>query len=227
MSMAGDSAEQVEKIVLDGVEVGVNIVGDNMRELTKLILEELRYGQPSPGKTSLRNLIKQNVPMQTFELSQKNLEKFAKAAKEYGVQYHVLKSRADERGRCFILVKKNDASQVNHILSRYNLSLKSDVDIANNITEEKTPARTEKEADKFLDALFSKEKQDISYSANPTKARAEKSRPSELSSDRSNMSRNRNGRVSVRDEFNKYKAMNERSAPSAPVKGARTNGRNR
>ena len=216
MSQAGESAEEIVKIVLDGTEVAVRIVGDSAFNITKglvaKLLKDLNSAKDSPGRQKLKNVIKSGEPISFFAIDQNKLKHFAKTAKQFGIQYHVVKDKNDKSGICTIIAKTQDTHNLNHIIDRYGLAKDMSPEILNGLkateAEDKSGSKKEnapdilirdddeiapviqasaeqddEEIDRFLDALFEKkEPEDASKSKNPISAKTERSRPSELTS---------------------------------------------
>ena len=81
-------------------------------------------------------MLKSGKELKVFAVQDSELEKFSRAAKQYGVLYCMLKDRKDNSGMTDIMARADDASKINRIFERFNLAT---VDMASVKTEiEKT-----------------------------------------------------------------------------------------
>lgn len=178
MSYAGDAAEQVVRMSLEGTEVAVKIAGEGAKQAAILIYAILRQQQKTQGKTRLVNMLKSGRELKVFAVRDDELKTFCRAAKNYGVLYCVLKDRDATDGITDIMVRAEDAAKINRIFERFHLA---EVKAA-----EQTPKQNENMQDKqdkleqFLDELLKpREEKD-----HPEVARRESDNPSEPTSER-------------------------------------------
>lgn len=222
MNNAGDAAEQIVRMSLEGVEVAAKISGEGAERIAKILISAFKDNKNSRGKASLSKMLRSNKPIKVFSLKDNELKKFCQEAKKYGVLYHILKDKDENDGRCDIMVRAEDASKVNRIFERFHLGANNQATIKQAIEKAKSEKRKapehkrpeKSEEDKFIDELFSKPLQKEKTTAeNPTAAKTEKSRPSEHSSERSAHRRterarsttSRSERPSVRKELSDIK----------------------
>lgn len=250
MSTSGDAAEQVVRMSLEGVEAVAKISGKGALEIAKLLLAEMRKPQRTKGRASLMTMLRQGKPIKVFEIDDKSLRKFCEEAKKYGVMYHVLKDKNRKDGKCDIMVRKEDVPKVNRIFDRFGLGVDHKAVIQKSVAIDKKgrqdapeKQRPEKSPeDKFIEELFKKPGQpEKAQNDNPTRAKTERSHPSEPSSkiptNRKSIREqtgNPERRPSVRKQLNeleKQKKQKEKSAPAKPAqsktkkKGNRNHGR--
>ena len=96
MNAGGDAAEQIVRMSLEGVEVAARITGSGAKNLAVLIAAVLKEEQKTHGKARLSNMIKSGNELKVFTVQQKDLKKFAKEAKRYGVLYSVLREKDND-----------------------------------------------------------------------------------------------------------------------------------
>ena len=60
MSTAGDSADHLMQLYLDGVEVGFKIVGEGAKNIAMIITAKMAENKQTKGKTRLATMLKTN-----------------------------------------------------------------------------------------------------------------------------------------------------------------------
>ena len=229
MNSSGDAAEQIVRMSINGVEVAAKITGQGAERLAKLLYAVLKDQKRTKGRTGLGSMLKSGKPIKVFAINDKDLEKFCREAKKYGVMYHVLKDKDKTDGKCDIMVRAEDASKINRIFDRFHLGADNQALIRSNI--EKTREQKQRSVpqksneDKFLDELFEKPAQkEKTQNDNPTTARTRTSSQSEPFSQNSNDTKGGNRqpaykRPSVRKELNDIKAQQKNKTTSDQTKG--------
>ena len=174
---SGEAAEQVVRMTLNGAEVAAKITGKAAERLAVLIYAVLRDQKKTRGKTRLTSMLKSGKEIKVFSISDRDLEKFCREGKKYGVLYCVLKDKTNQDGHTDVFVRAEDASKVNRIFERFNIATadigSATAEIVREMeTESPAPLTENKEKDKedaFVNALwgpdFDKEEQ---QAANPT-----------------------------------------------------------
>lgn len=142
MSYSGEAAEQVVRMSLNGVEIAAKISGKAAERLAALLYAVLKDQKRTKGKIRLTNMLKSGKALNVFAVKDSELERFAKAAKQYGVLYCVLKDRSADDGLTDVMVRADDAGKINRIFERFNLAT---IDMASVKTE---IARSREEASK-------------------------------------------------------------------------------
>ena len=66
MNTAGDAAEQIVKMSLNGVEVAAKITGAGAKELAMMIYAILKDQKKTKGKTRLTNMLRSEKPLKVF-----------------------------------------------------------------------------------------------------------------------------------------------------------------
>ena len=234
MSTAGDSAEQVVRMSLEGVEAVAKISGKGAMEIAKLLLAEMKKPQRTKGRASLMTMLRQGKPIKIFEIGDRSLKKFCEEARKYGVMYHVLKDKTRNDGKCDIMVRAEDVSKINRIIDRFDLSVDRKASIRSSVVRGKdgrqdTPEKQRPEKspeDIFIEELFKKPmRTEKTQNDNPTTAKTERSHPSEPSSkSRGDPRLSRDGspeRPSVRKQLRDLERQRRRTDKSAPTRPAR------
>jgi len=236
MSTSGDVAEQVVRMSLEGVEVAAKITGAGAKEIALLLYAVLKDQKKTKGKIRLTNMLRTGKELKVFAVKDQDLTKFCKEAKKYGVLYCVLKDRDAKDGITDVMVRAEDASKINRIFERFQLTTMDMASVRSEIERAKTSRVDEKEVpeqtgptrskeDIFLDALMANPSKEEMQTENPTVARVEKSRQSAPSSgptraepvkspgtDRDDARQ----RPSVRQELKEIRAEQEAKASERP-----------
>lgn len=122
MSYSGDAAEQVVRMSLETGEVAVRLAGSGAKEIAVMLYAVLRDQQKTRGKTRLESMLRSGKELKVFAVKDSELQKFCQEAKKYGVLYCVLKDRDATDGITDIMVRAEDASKINRIFERFQLS---------------------------------------------------------------------------------------------------------
>ncbi len=161
MSVAGDSAEEIVKIVLDGTEVAFKIVGEGAKNIGAVLIAMMRDKKQNPrGRTRLMNMLKTGKELKIYTFKAEDLKKFSQEAKSYGVGYCVLAKKRNQKidGVVDIMIQAEDAPKVNRIAERFEFA---DVDRASiskdiGLDKENEKQNNKSEEEKLIDDLLSK-----------------------------------------------------------------------
>ena len=234
MNTAGDAAEQIVKMSLNGVEVAAKITGTGAKELAMMIYAILKDQKKTKGKTRLTSMLRSEKPLKVFAVKDSELQLFCKEAKKYGVLYCVLKDKDANDGLTDIMVRAEDASKINRIFERFKLATVDVGEVRSEIERQRqeqaqtkkdgeipTPERTQTEerTDAFLDQLMAKPPNaPEQQTENPTDGRVAKSRQSEpTSATREGVTRGTTDpRPSVREELKKIRAEQSQTVDHPP-----------
>jgi hypothetical protein len=107
---------------LEGGEVAVRLAGTGAKELALLLYSILKDQKKTKGKTRLTSMLRSGKELKVFAVSDTDLTQFCKEAKRYGVLYCVLKNRDATDGLTDVMVRAEDASKINRIFERFQLS---------------------------------------------------------------------------------------------------------
>ena len=244
MNTAGDAAEQIVKMSLNGVEVAAKITGAGAKELAMMIYAILKDQKKTKGKTRLTNMLRSEKPLKVFAVKDSELQLFCKEAKKYGVLYCVLKDKDAGDGLTDIMVRAEDASKINRIFERFKLATVDVGEVRSEIERQRqeqaqtkkdgeipTPERTQSEerTDAFLDQLMAKPPNaPEQQTENPTDGRVAKSRQSEpTSATREGATRGTHDpRPSVREELKQIRAEQSQMAGNPPKDKSKTRAAN-
>ena len=234
MNTAGDAAEQIVKMSLNGVEVAAKITGAGAKELAMMIYAILKDQKKTKGKTRLTNMLRSEKPLKVFAVKDSELQLFCKEAKKYGVLYCVLKDKDANDGLTDIMVRAVVASKINRIFERFKLATVDVGEVRSEIERQRqeqaqqkkdgeipTPERTQTEerTDAFLDQLMAKPPNaPEQQTENPTDGRVAKSRQSEpTSATREGATRGTHDqRPSVREELKQIRAEQSQTVDHPP-----------
>lgn len=221
MTNGGDAAEQMVRLSLEGFEVAAKLTGSAAKNVAIMLAAALKQEHRTRGKARLTGMIKSGKELKVFAIPQRDLKKFTREAKRYGVLYCALRGRGAKDGSVDMIARAEDASKIQRIVDRYGIG---SVDRAT-VSREKesrtvgqsSPATPgESIVDEAMGTSSKEEKpktkEKTRSQRNPTNARADKNPPSERSST-AGVSRTDKGKKnaqtkkpSVRDKLTRIKS---------------------
>lgn len=162
MNPGGDTADQMMKMTLEGIEVAARVVlsagGSASKSLAATLYAILTDNKKVKGKARLDAMLKSGKELKVFAIRHSDLKVFCDEAKRYGVLYSVLKEKNNTDGICDIMVRAEDASKISRIVDKFELatidtkSLRESI-LANQKQFEGIPKLTEKEHDELVNNL--------------------------------------------------------------------------
>ena len=204
MSISSDSAEQIVRLSLEGMEEGVKVVakisGVAAKNIAVALYAIMQDQKKTKGKTKLSNMLRSEKELKIFSIKKEDLKFFYQEAKSYGILYCAIVNKKNKNldGMVDIMVKADHAPMVNRIVERYNLCTFDRAVVESQIENEKNINKEEKDLkdnipdigeeriqvnEAMVDDIFakpvSKEEQE---NQNPEAAKTEKNPPSEHSS---------------------------------------------
>jgi len=217
---SSDSAEEIVKLSLDGMEVALRIAGSGAKNIAVMIYTIMKDNQQTKGKTRLTNMLKTKEPLKIFTIRAEDLKKFSQEAKKYGVLYCALADKKNQKidGMVDIMVRESDASKINRISERFKFARVDTGSIEREIEKNKEKqngqepqdkgVQEKSEDEKFIDDILTKpiqkeeQQQEVSPS-NVPEERTEKSQSeSSLNTKLSDKKETRNEeKKSVREEL--------------------------
>ncbi len=216
MTTGGETADQMTRMTLQGIEVAANIAlkagGSTAKSLAATLYVILTDKKKIRGKTRLNTMLKSGKELKVFAIRHKDLKTFCEEAKRYGVLYSVLKEKNNSDGICDIMVRAEDAAKISRIVDKYELATIDTNAIRNSILNERQnplediAVLNDKEHDDLVHQLIAstKKKEHVERKkTNPKNAWAEKTEGS--LSERISTLENTNKRPSVRQKLNHYK----------------------
>ena len=216
MTQGGDAAEQIVRLSLEGMEVAVKVSGESAKNIALILMAVLREEHKTKGKARLSSMIRSGKELKVFSVQNKDLEKFAREAKRYGVLYCVLKDKGDRSstGAADIIARAEDAAKIQRIVDRFGLSKVDRGSAVSEIRDDRKKQSGRSTAEELIDEVIKdagKEKQ----SQNPARAETGKSHPSLQNSGRADPSaegtKDPGKKPSVKDKLAEYKAREKRS----------------
>ena len=153
MSYSGDAAEQVVKMTLDGAEVAARITGSAAKEIIMFLIAALKKGDNGnmklKGKERLTTMLKSGKALEIISIRDRDLAKFAKGAKEYGIVYCALRNTKNSPdGLCDVMVKADDAPKISRLVERYNFATVDRAKIESRTITEKPEKETGAKAER-------------------------------------------------------------------------------
>ena len=132
MNPGGDAAEQVVRLSLEGMEVTARIAGTGAKNIALLLYATLKQEQKTKGRARLTGMLKSGKELKVYTIQQKDLGKFAKEARRYGVLYCVLRDRANSSpdAAVDVIARAEDASKISRITERFGLASDSKANVA-------------------------------------------------------------------------------------------------
>ena len=113
--------EQVVRTSLNGVEIAAKLTGKAAERLAVLIYSIIKDNKKTKGKSRLKSILRTGKELSIFSIKDRDMEKFSKEAKRYGILYCVLKDRNANDGLTDIMVRESDAGKLSRMLTRYGL----------------------------------------------------------------------------------------------------------
>ena len=207
MTTGGETADQMTRMTLQGIEVAANVAlkagGMASKSLAAMLYAILTDKKKVKGKARLNSMLKSGKELKVFAIHHNDLKVFCQEAKRYGVMYCVLKEKNNIDGICDIMVRAEDASKISRIVDKFELAT----------VDAKTINDYAEEHDKLVKSLMdSMKKEEKSFSENPTTARTTKdASPFEPTSVKAGKEPNIiDKRPSVRKELNEIKKQQEK-----------------
>lgn len=223
MNAGGETADQVVRMSLQGIEVAANIAlkigGVATKSLAATLYAMLNDKKKVKGAARLNSMLQSGKELKVFAIRHEDLKTFCQEAKRYGVLYSVLKEKNNTDGICDIMVRAEDASKISRIVDKFELATIDTKAMRESILSERenqplkdVPVMSAEEHDDLIDSLMSSTKQEEkSFAENPTIARTQKTSdvPSEHISKRANVAEDTSERPSVRQELKQIKSERE------------------
>lgn len=189
---SSDSAEEIVKLSLEGIEVALKIAGAGAKNIAIMLYTIMKDNQQTKGKTRLTNMLKTGKPLKIFTIRAEDLKKFSQEAKKYGVLYCALADKKNSKidGMVDIMVREEDASKMNRIAQRFKFrdvasierDLEKEKEEKHKQELEKNPDSKLSEDEQFIEDIMpvSKEEKQQEIPSNDTKETEEKNQ-SEIS----------------------------------------------
>lgn len=217
MNTSGEAADQVVRMTLNGVEVAAKITGAGAKEFAALLYAVMKDQTRTKGKMRLTNMLKSGKELKVFAIKDDELARFCKEAKKYGVLYCVLKDRDATDGITDIMVRAEDASKVNRIFERFELSTLDVGEVKNELEKAVSKASDIEVPEKveYVEPVHAVPNKDEGQTQNPTEARVAKRQSVHISEPekRSETSIDTGSRKSVRKEIERIRQERKKNPP--------------
>ena len=185
-----ESADELVKIYLEGVETVLRISGTGAKNIAMALIAMSKERTQTKGKTRLTNMLKSGKSLDIFTIKAEDLKKFSQEAKKYGILYCALANKRNNKidGMVDIMVREEDGAKLNRISERFNFKdvatikeeyEKSKQDKVNINIEEKPKS----EEEQFIDDIMPKDKEKQKDIPSNNTKETEKKNLSEISSD--------------------------------------------
>lgn len=216
MMQGGDAAEQIVRLSLEGMEVAVKISGESAKNIALILMAVLREEHKTKGKARLSSMIRSGKELKVFSVQNKDLEKFAREAKRYGVLYCVLKDKGNRSsGTADIIARAEDAAKIQRIVDRFGLATVDRASVTDDIEQSRKEPDAKSSVEDLIDEVLGAPGKE--QEGNPEMAEAEKSHPSLRNSepiDRSEeASKKPEKKPSVRERLSDYQKKNRQKDP--------------
>ena len=138
MNTGGDAANEMVQYYFEAIKCAATITGKGAEHALGILLNEMKNHKQTKGKARLNSILKSGKPLKIFTMQKKDLAKFTKEAKSYGVLYCALVNRKNKNfdDMVDILVRQEDASKIDRIVERFKLTTSNPAQIETEIQEE-------------------------------------------------------------------------------------------
>lgn len=115
MEVSGEVADLVVKEGLQATESAVKLAANGLKNVAALLLALARQDYKVVGKTNSKRLARDPAPPSVTPLKTKDMEKFQKLAKQYGVLYFIAKKEGVDSETIDVVSTQNYAAKLNAI----------------------------------------------------------------------------------------------------------------
>lgn len=145
MSVQSDVTEQVLRLSLNGIQTGIRLAGKGVKRTALWLNAAFLASKKTRGMTKVTELLKSGQELKVFTIPTKYLTQFCLDAKQYGLQYSVVKEAKKKDGLTDILVKDFDVAKVNRIMERLEPQSKMVREFKEEIHKEVAGAKNDKD----------------------------------------------------------------------------------
>lgn len=123
MSVSSESAEQLMRLYIDETEFILKISGIAIKNVATALYVASKDTSSKSGKARLKTMLKSDGGIKIVSVKKEDMEKFVKEAKNYGILYCVIskKSINSEEKSVDVMVRAEDAPQVNYLVEKFKL----------------------------------------------------------------------------------------------------------
>jgi hypothetical protein len=154
MNPGQEAADQVVNMSLRTLEIIAKLSGAGAKNLATYLYAILSSKKKTHGKARLQSMLKSGRALKVFAVRNQDLEIFTKEAKKYGILYCALKERKNRDGLCDIMIPVEDASKVQRIIERFQLSVVDTASIKTEIQKERADKVAKEMTPENTNAIF-------------------------------------------------------------------------
>ncbi|MEX1377689.1 MAG: PcfB family protein [Eubacteriales bacterium] len=119
MNHGGEASEQIVRIMLEGTEVALKLTGSATKNVAAALYAIYKDNKKTGrGRASLTAILKEGRETRVFRMETKDLRKFKKFARKYGIRYAAIKEKDSKDKLCDVIIKAEDIPRVNHVLGK-------------------------------------------------------------------------------------------------------------
>ena len=110
-------------MVKEGIQItesAVKLAGLGAKNLAAILIAVLSDDKKLQGKTTLKNLLKDDKPLCILQINSSDLKKFTEEAKKYGVLFTAVTDKTNDTGLCDIIARQDDVTKLNYIMEKLN-----------------------------------------------------------------------------------------------------------
>lgn len=116
MDVGGQAADQMAKTGIELSEATIKMLAAGGKNLTVFLVALAKDNKKVKGKTNLKRLLQENVPLKVFQIKESDWEQFKALAKRYGILFSGVKDMKSDSGIMDLLTNENYVSQVNRVM---------------------------------------------------------------------------------------------------------------
>ena len=119
MSREGaEAADQIVRNTIQITEAATKLAALGAKNLAALLIALAKDHQKLAGKTNLTRLLTEGKAPAVVNIPEKDLQRFSREAKKYGVLFSGIKDKANPTGNMDIITRQEDIPKVNRIFER-------------------------------------------------------------------------------------------------------------
>lgn len=206
-----ESADELIKICIDGVDRILRISGVGAKNIAMMLIAMSKEKTQTKGKTRLSNMLKTGKPLSIFTIKAEDLKKFSQEAKKYGVLYCALADKKNSKidGMVDIMVRDEDAAKLDRIAKRFNFEDVATVNEENEKekgekVQENLEENSKSEMEQFIDDIMPKSKEEQQEIPSNNSKETEEKNLSEISS---NIRLNDKSKIEISNETMEKKSV--------------------
>lgn len=113
-----DAPDKMMNYALQIGETVIKLSGQAAVKLLAMFVALLKDNPKLTGATRIVRMLRENKPLEVFQMPENRLKEFAAVAKKYGILYTVIKDKSGRDGIIDLVVRAEDAAKVNRALEK-------------------------------------------------------------------------------------------------------------